>query len=356
MNVDFPDDPLAALQQHVDLIRWWQRNPYAPIIAEGYKSLLKVRSSAGRPLANPVFHYLTTFLDEADTYFMRANIVDTLWGKVGDEEMDEALTPDLLPTPHGYVWLENPIYATDIRGAMCSIRVIAWFSNPEAVVVTYFADKHDELDEINQQVKQKDPDLYQNDPRTPLFHIDTVPWGSTKYFGGGSFQEWKEEEGIEQLVEDYNRQHANHTPLTLDNMEVFQQSVEDVNVLHQFVFAMWDFMIEQIPAPQSPNRQMKRRLMREGSRHLEVRVIALRKQQAAYRSPEEREAGEVIIWTKRWRSREHSRRGHWRRKFDKAGNVIGQTWIKAAPKVKGSVKGPKNMPLIEKDTVYDVKR
>jgi hypothetical protein len=86
-----------------------------------------------------------------------------------------------------------------------------------------------------------------------------------------------------------------------------------------------------------------KRIVRAGHPWTEVKVIALRSIKQLRREPNIDPA--VIMWTHRWRVRSHIRR--WR---DKTTGELRTTTV-------GSyIKGPESMPLIEKDSVFNVRR
>ena len=128
---------------------------------------------------------------------------------------------------------------------------------------------------------------------------------------------------------------------TAKDIEIIRQNsgtaVTSMNRFNAFLLSLWEFVQEQIPFRIPANRPLLKRLKRANSPLKEVTVVDLRPVDPLPTHTDPDHVPQVVIWSHRWRVREHKRR--W---IDKHGNYRETT-------VSASVKGPEHLPLIEKD-------
>jgi hypothetical protein len=189
----------------------------------------------------------------------------------------------------------------------------------------------DPHDEVNKPyIERGEQEMLLNTGRASLMHIMPLTWGRE----------------INQISLD----HYEIGPLIESEpggMEEFErhkaEAASSQSHALRFVTALWEFMGEQIPRVAFPDRPLRRRLLRAHSPLSEVKVVELRTMEGSH---ERSENPQLVMWSHRWRSR-----GHWRHYQNKlTGEVVKITWVN------GSVKGPEHLPLVEKDTVFHVKR
>jgi hypothetical protein len=203
-----------------------------------------------------------------------------------------------------------------------------WVAEENGVRMFFFSDKHEKADEINQKVyadprADKVPTM---EPRTPLFHTELWEWGER--LGSRAFSEM-----ALASMKSYS--------MADDPETAIPQTVRDANLMEQFMLGLWEFMQEKLPSLAHPDRAAWKRLVRSGHPWNEVKVIELR---AVETNPVRSEDPQDVMWTHRWKVRSHIRR--W---VDKDGNERQTT-------VSAHIKGPENLPLIEKDSVFNVRR
>lgn len=175
---------------------------------------------------------------------------------------------------------------------------------------------------------------------------------ATKFLQGGG-----DEEVAPEIIEEGNEvllaSGMKHVPIYLGGWEYGRswdpQYREEGYVLtaagefeRRFWLTLWRTLSEEIVVPVRMPRRPTRQAARVGLVP-EVVVAELRR----VRRPNHDQtlpSGEVVMWTHRWRVREHTRTLH-----------RGTPQEKVVP-VRSYVKGPENRPLIEKDLVYRLGR
>jgi hypothetical protein len=321
--------PIDVLDEQVKLVRFWKTSPHRKVFAEEFAfAINKYRSTAGESVDT----FLAERLNAAETFYVRANIIDRLWHFTDTYETHghETIEFQDLPCPRGFIFLERPIHMIDARGRVCSIKVILWSEERGGVSIVEFSDARDPLDEINHIHKR---DGLKEVTEYPLFHIMPWAWGKK----------------IRNLtVEDFAADRSGHPDDSEEDrklmMENMPTSVQSMDRFNGFLISLWEFVQEQIPYRIRADRPMMKRLQRAHSPLSEVTVVDLRPidQPPQHNDPDH--VPQVVMWSHRWRVREHKRR--W---IDKHGNYRETT-------VSASVKGPEWLPLIEKDRVFHVKR
>lgn len=329
--------PIDVLEKQVDLVRWWQHSQYRHGFIEEFQKVVNKYSTMrdqGKPWK--LDDYLVNRLDNAETFYVRSPIIDRLWHftDVYEAHDHEVILPQDLPCPRGFIYLERPIHTLDARGRVTSIKAILWSEERAGVVLSEFSDAYDELDEINQlQYADFGKEGTTSVCELPLMHI--VPWS-----WGAKVQNLTNEDiaAPDELADFHPHGDA----------EVYEKNKDSyaysLNRFNAFVISLWEFVQEQIPFRMPADRPMLKRLKRAHSPLSEVTVVDLRPVDRPPTITDPDHVPEVVIWSHRWRVREHKRR--W---IDKHGNYRETT-------VSACVKGPDHLPLIEKDRVFHVRK
>ena len=330
--------PIDVLEKQVDLVRWWSTSSYRHGFIEEFQKIVDhyaiIKDKAGNPAK--IDEYLISRLDTAETFYVRREIIARLWDFTDAYQAHEheVVLPQDLPCERGFIYLERPIHILDARGRVMSIKGILWSEEPQGVVIAQFTDARDELDEINR-------DLYQRWGKQdtvslcelPLQHINPILWGqrvqnlAARDFDNGFLVELHGDPKAAQIYQE-----------NADSYAVSQ------NRFYGFLISLWEFVQEQIPFRMPADRPMLKRLKRAHSPLSEVTVVELRPVDRPTQHTDPDHVPQTVLWTHRWRSREHKRR--W---IDKHGNYRETT-------VSASIKGPEHLPLIEKDRVFHVRK
>jgi hypothetical protein len=331
--------PIDVLEKQVDLVRWWKSSQYRHGFVDTFQGMVdKYASMRTLDVSWPVDEYLSSRLDSAETFYVRSQIISRLWDftDVYEAHEHEVILPQDLPCPRGFVFLERPIHILDARGKVTSVKAILWSEEREAVVLSEFSDAYDELDEVNQKgyAEFGGKEALTSVCELPILHI--VPW-----VWGKKVQNLTEDDlsDPEQLADfhgeagdavEYERHKGSYT--------------FSVNRFNAFMISLWEFVQEQIPFRMPADRPMLKRLKRAHSPLSEVTVVDLRPVDRPPTITDPDHVPQEVLWTHRWRVREHKRR--W---IDKHGNYRETT-------VSACVKGPDHLPLIEKDRIYHVRK
>lgn len=331
--------PIDVLEKQVDLVRWWSSSQYRHGFIETFQGMVD-KYAAMRDLDTPwrIDNYLSTRLDSAETFYVRSPIIDRLWHftDVYEAHEHEVVLPQDLPCPRGFIYLERPIHILDARGKVTSIKAILWSEEREAVVITEFSDAYDELDEVNQRGYRDfgGKEALTSVCELPILHI--VPW-----VWGRKVQNLTNEDlaDVDTLADFHG---------DAGDAEAYKQHKDSyafsLNRFNAFVISLWEFVQEQIPFRMPADRPMMKRLKRANSPLSEVTVVDLRPVDRPPTITDPDHVPQVVIWSHRWRVREHKRR--W---IDKHGNYRETT-------VSAHTKGPEHLQLIEKDRVFHVRK
>jgi hypothetical protein len=322
--------PIDVLDKQVELVRFWRTNPNRHTIAKHFAFQIEKYSPGTK-----INDFLAERLNNAETFYIRNNIIERLWHFTDIYEAHEHETVEYqdLPCPRGFVFLEKAIHMMDARGRVVSIKAVLWSEERGGVVLTQFSDGKDPLDEINRLAAERNSDLRSIETDLPLFHIMPWAWGRK----------------VRNLtVEDFNYDKSGHPDDTEDDRELIRESmpsaVASMERFNQFLLSLWEFVQEQIPYRMKADRPMLKRLQRARSTLSEVTVVELRPIDQPYEPADPDHVPQLVMWAGRWRVREHKRR--W---IDKHGNYRETT-------VREHTKGPAHLQLIEKDRVYHIKR
>jgi hypothetical protein len=327
--------PVEILDKQIDLARWlestlgqqWAQNFVATMASQDYHpKMFSVREQYGE--------WMARCLNKSLPYFITDQMVDKIWA-FSKGFATVGFYPEDLPCPFGFMWLAKPVYTLDIRGRMMGTRAITWAVQEGGVVLSFFTDKHDEYDEVNVELKERMGKRYPaQEPELSLNHIQPVVWGDKTPL---SYID------TEELVAKYKASmrptHLDDPPSDVDKMVA---SEEEHFALCRFVVACWEWMGYQLPAMHLPHRQMARRLGRSNLEYNQVLVIDLQATEPSHTPPA---THQVVEWHYRFRSRAHKRRY--------VNKKTGEVWY---GDVRGCIKGPEHLPLIEKDVLYKVRR
>ena len=342
--------PIDVLEEQVKLCRWWERSQYRGGFIHTFQGMVDKHAHMrdydpqtgrrGKPWK--VDKYLTSRLDSAETFYVRREIISRLWDFTDAYEAHEheVILPQDLPCPRGFIYLERPLHILDARGKVTSIKAILWSEERGAEIISEFSDAYDELDEVNQKeyAQSSKEEVVNLTGGLPLLHITQWEWGTKvqnlTIEDIGSTAETVEFHGdagqLPGAREDYDRHRESYA--------------FSLNRFNAFLLSLWEFVQEQIPFRMPADRPMRKRLKRANSPLSEVTVVELRPVDRPPQHTDPDHVPQTVIWSHRWRVREHKRR--W---IDKHGNYRETT-------VSAHIKGPDHLQLIEKDRVYHVRK
>lgn len=321
------EKPTEALDQHLVLLDWWERNVIRHAAAAAFQEVGPGKINV------PLDEFIAWRLARSETFYVTAQIVNRLWGFARHYETQAPLQREDLPCERGYVWLQAPGYILDVRGRMTPIKVIHWSVEPECVVLFFYNDWKDPYDEVGKDIiaDPRHAEMAKQDARTPLFHWSAWRWGESR------MRDWTDAR-IASIPESYPAR-LEGTPEATP--ETIKAGIQEQIIMEQFVVSLWEFMGEQMPGRMFPDRAGRRRLEHAGVSFKEVKIVDLRTVANNYPRSEN---PELVNWSHRWRVRPHKRR--W---YDKDGNYRETT-------VAGYIKGPKDLPLWEQNQVFNVRR
>lgn len=115
----------------------------------------------------------------------------------------------------------------------------------------------------------------------------------------------------------------------------------------RWLYSLWRFVQEPFIDGRAilPGRPAMKRAIRAGRPTAEVKVVRLRKRSQSRHDPENPLDDDDILWSHRWLVK-----GHWRNQWYPSQDRHAPKWIS------GYVKGPEHLPLLVKDTVFQVDR
>lgn len=291
-----------------------------------------------------------TVLGKAESFWV-SDEMSTVIAAAAVSMPEQALRPEDLPSPQGFVWFDRPLYVTDVHGKRCGLRAASWATRPVHVVkhrekadvladiaplaqfneqgigVVWYSDTSDEEDEVNQQLRAeieadgRSWDEYVRlSHRLSVFHLDAWPFGHSFNF----VPPWYDVVPVE-------------TPT--------QAAANSRRLLAAFLTLQGQRLahVHHEPTP----RHLRRRMERDGTLDptKEVRVVTLRRFRERGVEDKGEEGHPSIEWSHQWMVS-----GHWRNQWVPSINDHRLTWI--AP----YVKGPEDRPLLVKDTVFKLAR
>lgn len=348
-----------------------QHSPSEEMIADGL--------TEGDMLAIREYHSIRA----ADTYWVSTELGQVI-GKAAKTLPDEPLSSLELPTPSGFVFLETPIYVTDIHGDKVGIKIFRWAPtvvkvevgrgrqiSTRGLHVSWYGDKHDPLDESLQRIARERPEdwapVFERMHRWSLWHQDIWFWAEMSDRDRDDLLvrpgEIEDEEGHQPRVTlrgvsewdkaDLRAVIGDETliPNPDENQWLWISGSGDPEGVERWMNTFFRFTSQDITRVSHGHlpRALRRRCDRADAPHWgDVRIIDLRR--AVYTKGDQEPDDEAWLrWTHRWEVN-----GHWHRYWvgsEKEGN---RRWIwKWVAKF---VKGPDHLPLIPKTDVRRVVR
>jgi hypothetical protein len=317
--------PLDALDQQVALIHWYQSVRGAKVAA-GF-----AQSWAGDFNERPKIvgyqnmgAHLADALDRAETYVVAPHISSKLWAMTKDFE-PQPLLPQDMPSPQGFVILDEPLFIYDVSRKVFSVKAILWNINSagSGVELFMFSDRDSDFDESSINLrKEVEPEWL--GPPLSLGHIQ--PWQFGKAISR-DLDDWESAREFQDLP---------------------PETVEDNFRVNAFLEVLWDFVQDIIPTTVHSDRAQRRRMERSHLRLRDVNVVDLRVKEG-YSVHDPDHEPEDVLWTHRWRVRRHKRRQWY-------GSTKDGTRRCEEIIVESHVKGPEFLPLVEKDRVMMVRR
>jgi hypothetical protein len=334
----FPRKPVELLDYQVAL--------YEHTMSDfGLQYLESFFESVGLTTKEAVMN-LVAGLRQADTYWLTEKISRIIHGSLVKWPLNTVLNEYHLPTHSGFVWMEQPIVMRDIRRRTAAIRAFLWVTanfvytgrqEPErGVIVFWYSDALDPQDSLHTESESaahvveamRDNRI----TRLSLYHTSVWRFGNRVrdlyYPDEATYREHMVDKGI-----------AN--PSTYDEM------AEENRRDHSFLMALWAWMQQKIARVdrERPDRATARRWNRGMLGTAEVNVVTLREDEPAIVWKNPYADPSPILWSHRWRVR-----GHYRNQYYPSTGEYHLIWIESF------IKGPEDRPLLEKDTLYVVKR
>lgn len=310
----------AALDMQTRLLRWTispsgKRLTYS--MAETDPSADKIDV---KDLARVFFDGQTIPLDLGETFAVTTEIMD-LVDAASQSLPDFTLRPYDVPAERGFVYFENGLLISDdVADRPMVIKAIGWsFASAEGVI----GDMHENYGVVlSIWTDARDPrdHMYEDFLRLyPELERIGLQAGPLQFLG---IQPHKWEDPISAATK-----------------------IAGAN-LFRFMYSLWRFMQETFIDARAilPDRPAQKRAIRAGRPTAEVRVIRLRKRDP-HRHDGDHLEDDDILWSHRWLVK-----GHWRNQWYPSEQRHAPKWIS------GYVKGPEHLPLIVKDTVFQVDR
>lgn len=303
-------------------------------------------------------------INSATTYWVSADMMGAVEEAIPDMP-HEPLHPMDMPTPSGFALFERPIYVIDRRGNKCNVSAVMWsptyftiaahrdsdateLQTCRGIKVSYFSNTYDSQDEGWRGTTVAE----RRESRLPAYVLL-----------GQAMWPWKDPDGAGR---DADGNDVFAVAMRVANKAMHSGVIEDFPeypaddpdaLLHyewdtwgsSFLVALWRIATQTIVqvGHRGYDRPTRRRI--ERSKHNpewgDVRTIDLRR----FVYPGQQSSGmdeeAWMRWTHRWRVK-----GHWRRQWFPSEQR--HKWVYIA----SYIKGPEEMPLIEKDDVHRVVR
>lgn len=325
-------DDLRSLPVHqildwqVDLIRWW-RSEKGRTFAKGYVASESATTGLFAGQDERLADHLAESLDRAATYWVVRSMEEQVIALAREQALPPVVEPHDLPSPHGFVVFDDPVEVIDVHGMVMTWRALQWSpvkshtlnANGEfgdGVLVCGYGDVIQDQQLGLDEYFARQPEIATN-------------FGNRFVLSTASAFTFGEPARVSEEV-------LEHGPSTALAAQAF-----------------WMLSQQRIAVKTGAHvpRHTVRRWQRAGDRSEipEVIVIALRRGSDLPASPldEDEDSPSSVLWSHRWYVR-----GHWRRQpIGKRGS--GQwkwTWID------GHIRGPENLPYIEKDAVAKLYR
>lgn len=232
-----------------------------------------------------------------------------------------------MPSQRGFVWLEEPLLLhDDTAGRPIVIKALGWAA---AVSTENTSDDRPALV------------ISDEDASSKPFGVAVAIWTDPK-------------DSRDHMYEDLPFEYRTELPpLFILNVQPhrWEERVADLDLtgaqIIRWLYTLWRFSQEKFIDHRMvmPDRPAQKRAIRAGRPTQEVRVIRLRKRDDHHRSDTDPLDDDDILWSHRWLVK-----GHWRNQYFPSRDGHAPVWIS------GYVKGPEHLPLLVKDTVFQVDR
>jgi hypothetical protein len=322
--------PITALDTQLDLLRHYTKNEYGRLYADsvvdaalyGGGSPGQFTERAGVIHREEIGYYVHRAILTGDTYAITSDIVDVL------EQMSPSLPrfilhEDDLPTPHGFVWLEQSIVVPDVKGRNLVVRAFGW----NTADVTFTDPTSPDEGERDRAALM----LAWTDPRDPRDHAYT-DWKGTADDPDRSILEAPS--GLLSML-------CGVWPLN-------KEWDRDANAagIGPFWLTFLRFLATPWIAtdPYTPERHQGKRALRQLEHVPKINVVQLRRRRETPASSEPGTIGNVD-WSHRWIVSPH-----WRDQWYPSLNCHKPILIAEY------IKGPEHLPLVVNDRVFSVER
>jgi hypothetical protein len=355
--------PLAALDSQVSLVRALANPSIGAEImggAQGLPGAEQALQREGKYLAR----VMREALDTAPTIVVTDHMLDLVLARLDRLDLGEPLQPeDLSLFPSGYVVFPRPVIVPDVVAEdafgmippRMAARFDAGFWMPSSIVARGTANM---LNRRGIGVEPTPLDIF-DESLNGIMYTQSVSVGLaetilTTDHDAGVISQALDWESIKHGIARLRSVGVKHAPIYSSGwafgLSWDPEQREDDYVLtpagefeRRFWLTLWRTMAEEVMAPVTVPRADRRRAARMLSQVPEVVVADLRR--VKHPVTHERLAdGAEVMWSHRWKVRGHQRVLH--RGTDRERTV----WVREY------VKGPESAPLIEKDTVWRLRR
>lgn len=351
--------PIDALDHHVRMIQILKSANHRQILA-GPMTRSMWADGQIASADDEVARIAATNLDRAATIVVTPRMLDVILERMPSVEFGQPLDfQDLLFT-HGYVELPRAIEVplgedddpTEIANARPKTSVLmnggAWFIEPKLTITSGI---YPNMDEAERKLRAEFGEM-----GTGVVYGQFAPMESV----------------IELTLHDIDQESDEDKRRTLEGLEVVKATrlplfpvywsawqfgrswdpeLRDPDFVltiageweRRFWYSLWKTLREEVIAPVRLPRAVGRRAARLRADIPEVVVADLRRIKKRWKEEETSDGG-TILWSHRWRVREHERTLH-------RGTPDERVIV-----VREHIKGPEHLPLLEKDRVYRLRR
>lgn len=343
-----PPRAIEALNAQLSLIRYFKTEVGAMALGGFIDSTRKKETQAnmfglfddGRSVAEREHRRL----DRATTFYVENDMI-SLVSHASYSMPRQVFQYTDLPCDYGFVLFQTPILTKDVRGRTISVAAVSWGpavgidkmkNQIPGVSLMFYSDIEDPRDSDHEYLSESHKILAEKCnaiiPKHSLFHVTNMAYGT-------DIAEVTEHELMTLRNED-------GTESTVPYSQVNNAETGTVDP-HRFFYAFLVLSQQRVASiARVVDRHAVRRMKREMSTPPEdgvIQVVGLRR----YSKPrdDDEDEGNSINWTHRWIVH-----GFWRNQWYPSLGTHRLIWIN------DFVKGPENLPLIVKDTIYDLRR
>lgn len=311
-------------------------------------------------------------LEKAETFALSHNMYSLVQASATDMPA-EPLLPEDLPSREGFLWLAEPITELDVRGRLLRHHAVLWGAVNTSVVVWWFADRGDNMDEVNQSLRRNDP-LQTLRYRLGRFMLaeatqirldralpvspDTTQLHMLRDYGVLP-DDWETSYNInyETIIDEDGTKRLRYVPVLREGGDLTEEQfalIEDAyhgiagterisDGLKQLV-CFWRLCQQTLSAREyeQPSRALRKQMIRRKLVPKAVTVIVLRRRKATG------EGQNTVEWDHRW-----VRRGHWRQQW--FGSHEAERYQRAIY-INPTICGPEHLPLVIRPHVNLLKR